>query len=262
MLCKICQTESSHAFNGTILRKHTVKYYRCPKCQFLQTEPPYWLDEAYSSAISDLDLGPVNRAITGAWIVEGVILAGFDPNAKFIDWGGGYGVFTRLMRDNGYDYYWDDPHCQNLFAKQFVASDKDYFEMLTAFEVFEHLVQPMDEIRKMLERSRNILFTTMIAPSTLDASTQWWYLTPEHGQHISLYSVKSLQFIAAEFGLNLCTNGTTHHLFCERPFSSKEFATIVRDGTKARMLRRLRRRKLHSGSRLMSDFKAVTGWKL
>lgn len=44
----------------------------------MQTEEPYWLAEAYSSAISDLDLGPVNRAITGARIVEGVIVLAFE----------------------------------------------------------------------------------------------------------------------------------------------------------------------------------------
>jgi hypothetical protein len=29
-------------------------------------------------------------------MIESVVLTGF--NAKFLDWGGGYGVFTRLMR--------------------------------------------------------------------------------------------------------------------------------------------------------------------
>ncbi len=141
MLCNICRAEANKAFTGKILRKHDVTYFRCPQCDFIQTEAPYWLDEAYSSAISDLDLGPVNRAVRGAWVVEGIILAGFDPNASFIDWGGGYGVFTRLMRDNGYDYYWRDPHCQNLFAKQFIADEVTRYELLTAFEVFEHLVE-------------------------------------------------------------------------------------------------------------------------
>jgi 2-polyprenyl-3-methyl-5-hydroxy-6-metoxy-1,4-benzoquinol methylase len=133
----------------------------------MQTEEPYWLAEAYSSAISDLDLGPVNRAITGARIVEGVIVLAFDPNAKFVDWGGGYGVFTRLMRDKGYDFYWSDAYCQNLFAKHFVADADQSYEMMTCFEVFEHLVQPMAEIKVMLKMAPNILFTTQLPPSPL-----------------------------------------------------------------------------------------------
>ena len=64
--CKVCGASSDFVFRGTILRKYDVAYYRCPTCDFMQTEEPYWLAEAYSSAISYLDLGPVNRAITGA----------------------------------------------------------------------------------------------------------------------------------------------------------------------------------------------------
>ena len=108
MQCKVCGSTSEFAFKGKLLQKHDISYFRCPNCEFMQTEEPYWLEEAYSSAISDLDLGPVNRAITGSRIVESAILLNFDPNAKFIDWGGGYGVFTRLMRDKGYDFYWRD----------------------------------------------------------------------------------------------------------------------------------------------------------
>ncbi len=37
----------------------------------------------------------------------------------FLDYAGGYGVFTRLMRDIGFDFYWHDPYTQNLFANGF-----------------------------------------------------------------------------------------------------------------------------------------------
>ncbi|MCK7523618.1 MAG: hypothetical protein MZV64_41270 [Ignavibacteriales bacterium] len=57
------------------------------------------------------------------------------------------------MRDVGYDFYWHDPYTQNLFANGF----EDRFEIqfqdlncLTAFEVFEHLVNPKEELEKML----------------------------------------------------------------------------------------------------------------
>jgi hypothetical protein len=38
-------------------------------------------------------------------------------NGTFVDIGGGYGLLTRLMRDRGFDFYWKDPHCENIFAK-------------------------------------------------------------------------------------------------------------------------------------------------
>lgn len=117
MRCEAGSSRSERVFGGTVLKKYEVGYYECAQCGFIQTEDPYWLEEAYSNVISDGDLGPVNRAIIGSRNVEAVILTCFDPNAEFVDWGGGYGLFTRLMRDNGYDFYWHDTYCQNLFAK-------------------------------------------------------------------------------------------------------------------------------------------------
>jgi hypothetical protein len=49
----------------------------------MQTEDPYWVSESYASAINEIDLGPVNRALNGSKIVEGVILSMFDKEAKF-----------------------------------------------------------------------------------------------------------------------------------------------------------------------------------
>ena len=260
MQCKVCGSPSDFVFKGTILQKYEVSYYRCPKCDFMQTEEPYWLAESYSSAISDLDLGPVNRAITGARIVESIILLAFDPNAKFIDWGGGYGVFTRLMRDMGYDFYWRDAYCQNLFAKHFVADADSGYELMTSFEVFEHLVQPMSEVEAMLKLAPNILFTTQVPPARLTAATDWWYLTPEHGQHIAIYSVPALNQIAKTFGLHLSTDGTALHLLSQKPVADRMFKLIARDGRASKVMRSIRRRKLRKGSLLMDDFRAVTGW--
>lgn len=259
MKCKICGEASARAFGGTVLEKHRIDYFRCPACGFVQTEQPYWLEEAYSSAISDLDLGPVNRAVTGARMVEGLILAGFDPHASFIDWGGGYGLFTRLMRDNGYDFHWQDRYCQNLFAKQFAAAAGVRHELLTAFEVFEHLVEPMDEIADMARHARSLFFTTLTPPERSDLAG-WWYLTPEHGQHVAFYTRRALETLARRLGLHLCTDGGDKHMLSAAPFPQGEFRRIVRDGRYAQVARRVRRRRLRTPSLLMSDFRAVTGW--
>jgi hypothetical protein len=262
MRCKICAAAAAAAFPGTMLKTYQIEYYRCPRCGFLQTEAPYWLEEAYASAISDLDLGPVNRAVGGSIIVESVIAAAFNPNARFIDWGGGYGVFTRLMRDKGYDFYWYDLYCQNLFAKQFAAAVDTGYELLTAFEVFEHLVEPMDEIAKMLKRSRSILFTTLLPPAKLTAQHEWWYLAPETGQHIAIYQLKTLQFIAKHFGLRLNTDGMGLHLLTDTDISDRRFSAVTGNRWVSWTVRRLGRRRLRQRSLLAQDFRAVTGWNV
>ncbi len=43
MICKICNHESKHLFQGKILGKYKITYFHCRHCGFLQTEEPYWL---------------------------------------------------------------------------------------------------------------------------------------------------------------------------------------------------------------------------
>lgn len=257
MRCKICNGQSERIFAGTVLKKYQVDYCKCAQCGFIQTEDPYWLDEAYSNVISDRDLGPVNRAIIGSRNVEAVILTCFDANAKFVDWGGGYGLFTRLMRDNGYDYYWHDIYCQNLFAKGFVAAPGTRYELLTAFEVFEHLVDPHAEVSKMLEYSQNIMFSTVLVPGEVASTKDWQYFSPANGQHVAFYTIAALRHVASRYGLHLCSDGAELHLLSERPVSERLFKTIARNWRTAAMIRRVLRRKLRHRTLLWKDFEAA-----
>ena len=63
MNCKICTQPVSFEFNVKLLNKYQVDFFYCKSCGFLQTEKPYWLDEAYSEAIAIADTGLVARNI-------------------------------------------------------------------------------------------------------------------------------------------------------------------------------------------------------
>lgn len=136
----------------------------------------------------------------------------FRKNAKFLDYAGGYGVFVRLMRDIGFDFYWDDKYTTNLFARGFEYQNGGGYEAVTTFESFEHFVNPLDEIEKMLSISRTIIFSTELLPSPIPEPNEWWYYGLDHGQHISFYSEKSLQFIADKYSLNYQNLGAIHIL--------------------------------------------------
>jgi 2-polyprenyl-3-methyl-5-hydroxy-6-metoxy-1,4-benzoquinol methylase len=194
MKCKICSAGSNLAFSHKVLSRYDVKYYKCPECEYLFTETPYWLEEAYKSPINLSDTGILERNIYFSRAVSILILFYFDSTKKFLDYAGGYGIFTRLMRDIGFDFYWHDDYTQNLLARGFEMKDENY-ELLTAFEVFEHFENPIEEIRKMLEKSDDILFSTLILPQDIPA-LDWWYYGFEHGQHISFYSKKTFETIA------------------------------------------------------------------
>ena len=100
------------AFRHLLLRKHDVQYFQCGTCGFLQTETPYWLDEAYSSAIVSADTGIMQRNVYLSRMAAAVFWRLFRGSGRYLDAAGGYGLFTRLMRDIGLDYYWSDPHAQ------------------------------------------------------------------------------------------------------------------------------------------------------
>lgn len=112
--CKICNTKSKKIFKKKILDKYNAAYYQCPNCGFIQIEKPFWLNEAYSSAITSVDVGLVDRNIRFSNMVEDIILRNFNRNAKFLDFAGGYGLFTRIMRDKGFNFYREDKYCENL----------------------------------------------------------------------------------------------------------------------------------------------------
>lgn len=56
-------------------------------------------------------------------------------------------MLVRVTRDLGFDFYWHDKYCDNIFAKHFVANRESRFALLTAFEVFENLVDLLSEIK-------------------------------------------------------------------------------------------------------------------
>lgn len=216
--CRLCNEKTEMVFSSKIMNKYNIKYYRCKNCGLLQTEDPYWLEESYRNAINVSDTGILSRNIRLSKKTTLIISFFFNEKAKFLDYAGGYGIFTRLMRDIGFDYYWYDPYSQNLVAREFEFPVNSKIELLTCFECFEHLITPLEDVKKMLGISKNILFSTSLLPVPLPKPEEWWYYGREHGQHISFYSKKTLEYIASIFNLNLYSYGDLHLLTQKRIF--------------------------------------------
>jgi len=227
MDCKICKGQTKTVFTKNVLNKYEVKYYKCANCNFIQTEKPYWLDEAYRSAITQLDIGLVSRNLYYAEIIENWFLNGLiHPDGKFLDFAGGYGLFVRLMRDKGFDFFRQDLYCQNLFAEHFDIKDlpeNQKFDAITAFEVFEHLENPLDELRKMLFYSDTVIFSTELQPPAQNNLESWWYISPETGQHIAFYSYTSLKMLAKVEKLHLYSNNHNLHILSKKNLAFNPF---------------------------------------
>jgi hypothetical protein len=212
--CSICGFPSKYYLAKVLLKKYEVKYFKCTNCQFIETEKPrYWLREAYSSAIIDADTGIIGRNSTLSKISAAIFLLFCKKNSKILDYAGGYGIMTRMLRNIGLNCYWDDKYAENIFAKQFTDDKKSTYEMVTAFEFLEHMDEPLKEISGIIRKysPKIFLFSTTIHNG--EPPKDWWYFSENGGQHISLYTQKSLEYIALKLNLNYSTNGVNIHVF-------------------------------------------------
>jgi hypothetical protein len=225
MQCPICEARTELFGRATVLKGYHAEFCRCLSCGFLFAEDPVWLDEAYASAITSSDVGLVDRNLWFSKVAGSIVSILFNANGRFVDFGGGTGLFTRLMRDAGFDWYWFDPSCRNIFAEGYAANIRDggRYELLTAAELFEHLVDPVQTMADLCKLSSNILFTTRLLPNPPPRLDEWWYYGLEHGQHVSFYTRRSLRMLGEKFGLQLTSNGENLHLFSRKGISKMTF---------------------------------------
>ena len=219
MKCALCLRSRNICFQAKVLNKYEINYFYCDNCGLLQTEPPYWLEEAYNSAIADADTGLVSRNIAISKRLACILFFLFDKDGKYVDMAGGYGSLTRLMRDIGFNFYWSDLYCDNIFAKGFeIATTEKPFSAITAFEVLEHVPDPVEFIQRLLSETETstIIFSTELFTGSPLQPEAWWYYSLNTGQHISFYQRKSLEFLGKRLSLATYSHRNVHMLTDKR----------------------------------------------
>ena len=213
--CRVCGESSLFAYSQPVIG-HEIGYFDCARCGYFQTEPPWWLEQAYARAINDVDTGILWRNQLNARRVVMTLVALGRLSGTVVDHAGGYGILVRLLRDLGIDARWRDKYCQNLVARGFEAEEKPC-DLITAFEVFEHLENPLTELQLMLTQSPWVLISTELIPTKTPPKRDWWYLGTEHGQHIGFFRRPTLRWMAERLGCHHTTDGVSLHLFGREP---------------------------------------------
>jgi len=187
------------------------------------------LEEAYRDPINRSDIGLLQRNLVLSRTVDLVLRAWFPRFGRYLDWGGGYGVFVRLMRDLGHDFRMYDPYTTCLFARGFdMKTPEGRFALVTAFEVFEHWADPMANLAEIFRHTDHLLFTTELVPTPVPAPEAWWYFGLDHGQHVGFIARRTLDAIAGKFGMHACSNGRGLHLLSRKPVAPPVFDLLTR----------------------------------
>jgi hypothetical protein len=126
---------------------------------------------------------------------------------RHLDYGGGHGLLSGILREAGWQSVSYDPFMDESSFKP----DKGSFNLVTAFEVFEHVSDPralMECCRDFLDSDISsingdgmILFSTLVSDGLIKLRQRlnWWYASPRNG-HISLFSRRSLELLANDYG--------------------------------------------------------------
>ena len=202
-VCTVCSGPMTHFDTGVVLAKYAVRYLRCEACGLIALREPTWLDEAYANAIFDGDLGLLRRGRVMSRVTSALIRSEGLRRGKFLDWAGGYGTFTRMMRDKGFDYYTTDAYAQNFLAPGFEGDVSGTYDLVTAFEVLEHLEDPYAELEKLAASNDRLFFTTELQPAEPPMASDWWYYTPDSGQHITFFTHPRQQLAPIEIHTQL-----------------------------------------------------------
>ncbi|ABK45917.1 Methyltransferase type 11 [Magnetococcus marinus MC-1] len=197
-----------------------VYYYRCGGCGLLFT--PHFDTFAHDDFLSyvynrdyyeKIDTDYAHQRPSQCAKLVHRLLAAQRSHISLLDYGSGGGLFAQLMQQQGYHVAAYDP-----FDPQGGAPPSARYDVITVFEVFEHLVHPHDTVKRLLEWLKPgglVLFsTTLNTFSSAQEMLQWPYLAPRNG-HGTLYTARALAELWGAVGFACYSQNIFIHFACD-----------------------------------------------
>ncbi len=196
-----------------------IYYYRCEHCGFcFAPEFSHWTLEDFENRIYNMEYGEVDpdyldvrpranaKFLLDIFSSDGTVI-------RHLDYGGGNGLLSSLLRESG----WRSTSYDPFVDRDISPKDLGKFDLITAFEVFEHVpdvTQLITTLSSLLAQDGVVLFSTLLTDGNLASHQRlnWWYASPRNG-HISLFSSKSLALLGAKESFRFRSLATTFHAF-------------------------------------------------
>lgn len=220
-----------------------VYYHRCTACDLVFTRffdhfsGEDWRTHVYNERYVEVDPDYVERRPRMDALRLDAYLCRQRQGLLGLDYGGGAGVATRLMRGLGYDY-----DCYDPFGTQLLTPGRQgRYNFCSTFEVAEHSPEPLHmftELTGMLSPDKvMVLVGTQVHDGLIDRDKRlsWWYAGPRNG-HVTLYSRKALGLVAQRMGLDFHSFTRSTHVMT-RGHTAAEVARFVYTGVARRRLR-------------------------
>ena len=197
-----------------------VYYAKCKSCDLIYApEFSNWSHEDFAREIYNEKyslIDPdylIDRPKRNKILINNIFMNG-KTEIKHLDYGGGNGSLSELLKSDGWDSTSFDPFSES--ENQKINSDEK-FNLITAFEVFEHVADPnelINDISRFASDNCLIFFSTGIHDNqiTSEKRLDWWYVAPRNG-HITIYSHTSLQILANKHGLKFGSMGSSFHCY-------------------------------------------------
>ena len=186
-----------------------VYYFLCDECgfcfapEFRAWTPANFRERIYNEEYVRVDPDYVERRPRAMADVLRGLFPALPATARHLDFGSGNGSMTRLLREAGWNSVAHDPFDPATSG----SIDGGPFELVSAFEVFEHsqdVPALARDVATLVADEGLIALSTMLSDGALKRGRRldWWYAAPRNG-HISLFSASSLRRLLEGAGLQV-----------------------------------------------------------